>query len=69
MGIVGGEFTDSGQSAMGRDRLAVFAEDLHHFFAEPDSELLADVDKRYRVEVFLYLDMTIGMNLGAAPLA
>ena len=69
MGIVGGELSDTGQSAMRRNRLAILAEDLHHLFGEPDSELLADIDKRYRVEVFLHLDMTIGMDFGAAPLA
>ena len=69
MAIVGGEFADAGYSAMGREGLAVLAKDFHQLVGEPDSDLLTDVDKGNRVEVFLHLDMTIGMDFGAPPLA
>ena len=49
--------------------LAVLTKDFHHLIGEPDSELLTDIDKGNRIEVFLHLDMTIGMDFGAPPLA
>ena len=61
VGIEGGELADAPQSAMCGNRLAVFR--------ESDSELLTDIDKRHRIEVFLHLDMAVGMDFGPAPLA
>ena len=49
--------------------LAVLTKDFHHLVGAPDSDLLTDVDKGNRIEVFLHLDMTIGMDFGVAPLA
>src|SRR5439155_5849738 len=69
MGIVGGELADPRQSAMSREGLAVFTKDFHHLVGEPDSDVLTDIDKGNRVKVFLHLDMTIGMDFGAPPLA
>ena len=61
VGIEGGELAEAPQSAMCGNRLAVFR--------ESDSELLTDTDKRHRIEVFLHLDMAVGMDFGPAPLA
>src|ERR1700754_1024502 len=68
MGIVGGELADAGKAAMSRDGLAVLTKDFHHLFSEPDSDVLTDIDKGNRIEVFLHLDMTIGMDFSLPPL-
>ena len=49
--------------------LAVLTEDFHDFLRESDPDFLAGVDKRDRVEIFLHLDMAIGMDFGLPPLA
>src|ERR671911_3241459 len=69
VGIEGGELADACQSAMCGNRLAVLTTDLHHLLAKPHSEFLTDIDKGDRIEVFLHLDMTVGMDFGPAPLA
>src|SRR6266511_2818244 len=63
VGIIGGEFPDAGKSAMSGDGQAVLTKHFHHLFSEPDSEFLTDIDKGNRIEVFLHLDMAIGMDL------
>src|SRR5207253_10562129 len=67
--IEGGEFADAGQAAVSGNRLAVLTKDFHHLLGEPHSEFLTDIDKGNRIEVFLHLDMTVGMDFGPAPLA
>ena len=49
--------------------LAVLTKDFDHFFCEAHSDVLADIDEGNRIEIFLHLDVTIGMDFGCAPLA
>src|ERR1700694_2163238 len=69
VGIIGGELADAGKSPVGGNGLAVLAKHFHHLLGEPDSEFLTDLDKGNRIEVFLHLYVTIGMDFGPAPLA
>ena len=69
MEIVGGELPDAFKSCVSGKGLAVLAEDFHDFLSESDPDFLADVDKGDRVEVFLHLDMAVGMDFRLRPLA
>ena len=68
MGVEGGELPDAGQFPMSSIELAVFVEHLDHLLRGSHPDCLAHVDKGDRVEVFLHLDMTIGMDFSRAPL-
>ena len=69
MKVIGGELSDPHQSRVSGKGLAVLAKHFHHLLDEPDPDPLADVDKGDRVEVFLHLDMAVGMDFGLPPLA
>src|SRR5512145_2872981 len=69
MEIVGGELPDAPRSCVRGKALAVLTEDFDDFLGEPDPDFLSNVDKGDRVEVFLHLDMAVGMDFGLAPLA
>ena len=69
MEIIGGELSDPHQSGVSGKGLAVLTKHFHNFLGEPDPDPLADVDKGDRVEVFLHLDMAVGMDFSMAPLA
>src|SRR4051812_44622911 len=68
MKIIGRELANAAQSQVSGQRKSVLTENFHHFVGESHTELLADVDERNRVEVFLHLNMTIGVDLRRAPL-
>src|SRR5205823_14250588 len=65
--IVGGELPEPRHSAMSRNRLAVLPKDFHQLVSEPDSNVLTYIHEGNRREVFLHLDVTIGMDFGSAP--
>ena len=69
MGVESGEFTDALRSHMDGYRLAIFVEDLDELLCHAHPDFLAHVDKGDRVEVLLYLNVTIRMDLGRTPLA
>ena len=57
---------------MNGDGLAVFVEDLDELLGATGAtnpNLLVHIDERNRIEVFVHLDVAIGVNLGVAPLA
>ena len=49
--------------------LAVFVEDLDELLGATNPNLLVHIDERNRVEVFIHLDVAIGVNLGVTKLA
>src|SRR6266545_2490913 len=69
VGIIGGELSDTGKSAMSGNGLAVLTKNFYDFFTQAHPDFLADVDVGDRVEVFLHLDMAVGMDFSRAPLA
>ena len=69
MKVIGGEVSDPHQSRVNGKGLAVLTKHFHHFLGEPAPDPLADIDLGDRVEVFLHLDMLVGIGFGLAPLA
>ena len=49
--------------------LAVFVKNLDELLGATNLKLLVHIDERNRIEVFVHLDMAIGVNLGVTKLA
>ena len=54
---------------MNGDGLAVFVKNLDELLGATNPDLLVHIDEGNRIEVFVHLDVAIGVNLGVAPLA
>ena len=67
--VGGGELTGSTESSMNGYGLAVFVKNLDELLGATNPNLLVHIDERNRIEVFVHLDVAIGVNLGVAPLA
>ncbi len=67
--VGGGELTRSTKPSMNGNGLAIFVKDLDELLGATSPDLLAHIDEGTRIEVFVHLDVAIGVNLSVAPLA
>ena len=67
--VEGGELADAVELAMSGDGLAVFVEDLDELLRDTGPDLLVHIDKGDGVEVFVHLNMAIGVDLSDGELS